>query len=303
MEYRELLPDASLRHVVRCYWFLTGDDVSGEPGEPALPDGSPELIINLADPFQTFGADAAPMVQPLTMLVGQITGPFVVGPTGRVRLVAVRFEPHGAAVLCPSMMAITNGWRDLGDCAALDVAALRRALAEAPTDSACAPILDALLQHVVTGASTPDRRVARAVLAIRAAHGVVVQDAIARDAGTTPRTLQRLFATQVGISPKLLARITRFQRVFRSWQQEPNTLARVAAECGYFDQSHLVRDFRDFAGAAPAWPSCGAERRRHGYFVGTVTNGVRATSRLRSPRWACATGRVLWRVPPGNRLA
>ncbi len=79
-----------------------------------------------------------------------------------------------------------------------------------------------------------------------------MQDAIARDAGTTPRTLQRLFATQVGISPKLLARITRFQRVFRSWQQEPNALARVAAACGYFDQSHLVRDFRDFAGAPPA---------------------------------------------------
>ncbi len=79
MQYRELQPDPSLRHVVRCYWFLTGDVVVGAPGksgEPALPDGSPELIINLADPFQAFGAGAAPVVQPLTMLVGQITRPW-----------------------------------------------------------------------------------------------------------------------------------------------------------------------------------------------------------------------------------
>ena len=252
MEYRELLPASSLRHLVRCYWFLTGDEIGSEPGEPALPDGSPELIINLADPFQAFGAGAAPAVQPLTMLVGQITGPLVVGPTGRVRLVAVRFEPHGAAVLCPNMAAITNHWMDVHGGALFEATALRRALLEALTDTASAAILDALLQHVVSVASAPDGRVAHAVLAIRTAHGVVVQDAIARDVGTTPRTLQRLFASQVGISPKLLARITRFQRVFRSWQQAPDTLARVAAECGYFDQSHLVRDFRDFAGAAPA---------------------------------------------------
>jgi len=47
-------------------------------------------------------------------------------------------------------------------------------------------------------------------------------------------------------------RIVRFQRVFAAWRADPRSLARVAVECGYFDQSHLVRDFRDFAGAPPA---------------------------------------------------
>lgn len=51
---------------------------------------------------------------------------------------------------------------------------------------------------------------------------------------------------------KLPARIRRFQRVFLAWRVDRRTLSRVAAECGYFDHPHLIRDFRDFAGSAPA---------------------------------------------------
>ena len=51
---------------------------------------------------------------------------------------------------------------------------------------------------------------------------------------------------------KLLARICRFQRVFLAWREDRRALSRVAAECGYFDHPHLIRDFRDFAGSAPA---------------------------------------------------
>ena len=74
---------------------------------------------------------------------------------------------------------------------------------------------------------------------------------LARDAATTPRQLQRLFARDVGVSPKLLARIRRVQRVFAAWRDESGRWTRVAAECGYFDQAHLSRDFREIAGGAP----------------------------------------------------
>lgn len=75
---------------------------------------------------------------------------------------------------------------------------------------------------------------------------------LAESLRTSPRTLQRLFARDVGISPKRLARIVRFQRVFAAWREDPDSLARVAAECGYFDHAHLVRDFRELAGLPPA---------------------------------------------------
>jgi transcriptional regulator GlxA family with amidase domain len=94
--------------------------------------------------------------------------------------------------------------------------------------------------------------VVAAVRGIRMTHGILLLDELAASRGLTMRTLQRRFAIDVGISPKQLARMIRFQRVFAVWRDDRPSLARVAAECGYFDESHLARDFRDLAGLSPA---------------------------------------------------
>ncbi|MFN0179657.1 MAG: DUF6597 domain-containing transcriptional factor [Gemmatimonadales bacterium] len=251
MDYREIPPAEPLRGLIRCYWFLTGrGGHRAGSADPALPDGSPELIFNLADPFHAFRGDEPPVAQPMTMLVGQITAPLVVGPTGRVDMVAVRFEPFGAAILCDHLATITDRWLGGED---LDPAlgSLRAALGSAaPSDRPA--LLDRHLTQLVRERRGPDARVVRAVRAIRDGDGAVTLHRLTRELGTTTRTLQRLFASEVGISPKLLARITRFQRVFSAWRRDPRSLAQVAVACGYYDQSHLVHDFRDFAGAAPA---------------------------------------------------
>ena len=96
MNYQELPPPPALDWFVRCFWTLSAP--AGErPSEPALPDGCPELILNLADPFRA--ASAKVVDQPLAMLVGQITRPLAVSPVGRVDLVAVRFRPFGEDVV------------------------------------------------------------------------------------------------------------------------------------------------------------------------------------------------------------
>jgi AraC-like DNA-binding protein len=86
---------------------------------------------------------------------------------------------------------------------------------------------------------------------VRASGGRTSVDELARAVGLSARQLERRFRARVGLGPKLLARITRFQHAFRLARRTPN-LAEVAARAGYFDQAHLVRDFRQFAGAAPS---------------------------------------------------
>ena len=253
MRYFEHPPSARLRRFVRCYWFLSGPDaVTEAAADPALPDGSPELIFNLADPFQAVRVGHPRRLQPTIMLVGQITGPFSVAPTGRIDIVGARLEPFGAAGLWEPMAQLTGGWADGDDIPHAQLAEARAALRLAPGAEDRASILDHHLGSVFAAAKPPDWRVESAVTAIRASHGAVALDQLATDLGTTPRSLQRLFAAQVGITPKMLARITRFQRVFSAWRRDSGSLAGVAAKCGYFDQSHLIRDFRDFAGEAPA---------------------------------------------------
>src|SRR5690606_24544978 len=83
--------------------------------------------------------------------------------------------------------------------------------------------------------------------------GTVRATALAREAGYSRKHLVELFNREVGLSPKALARIHRFRHALRQMQSSPSKpWAEIAALCGYYDQSHLIHDFRQFAGLSPA---------------------------------------------------
>ncbi len=75
---------------------------------------------------------------------------------------------------------------------------------------------------------------------------------LARDAGISRKHLAGLFRDQVGLAPKTLARIHRFQCALARVQAGCNPdWCELALHCGYYDQSHLIHDFRQFTGLAP----------------------------------------------------
>ena len=82
--------------------------------------------------------------------------------------------------------------------------------------------------------------------------GRVSVDQLATAAGISSRQLERRFLREIGIGPKLLGRILRFQQVFRAVERVDSAWASIAVECGYYDQAHLIRDFSQFAGQTPA---------------------------------------------------
>ena len=86
--------------------------------------------------------------------------------------------------------------------------------------------------------------------------GVTVAEA-ARDTGWSSRQLRNRFAAEIGLTPKAAARVIRFDRTRRRLQRQAaagqlGPLADVAAECGYYDQAHLAREFRELAGCPPS---------------------------------------------------
>jgi AraC-like DNA-binding protein len=84
-------------------------------------------------------------------------------------------------------------------------------------------------------------------------HGQAKTRDIASAVGLSQRHFIELFASEVGLTPKLFGRIRRFQRAVDQSQNGTRTdWAQLAIECGYFDQSHLIRDFVAFAGVSPA---------------------------------------------------
>jgi AraC-like DNA-binding protein len=236
MHYRDYQPRPESLPFLQCLWTLETD---GNAVQRIVPDGRPELIVNLGVPFEAF-RDGEWRRQPRAFLHGQLSGPLLIRPSGPAHILAARFQPHGAArVFTVPMDQIVN------DVLPQDIRA--RTIEELET---------ALLERLQF-------------------HDVVIEEAIRRLldgppdlAGLaaalelSPRQFERRFKRQVGIAPKLFCRIQRFQRVFREIESGGNWV-QAALACGYYDQSHLVRDMRQFSGETPSLLVKNDELARH----------------------------------------
>lgn len=132
---------------------------------------------------------------------------------------------------------------------------LRRRLDDAPAAA------DRL--RILTGALAPPKQpsgpVERALRFLTAANGIADVDWMARQAGMSPRQFRRRCLEDAGLGPKRLARVLRFRYANRlaAAARRPDWSS-VAASAGYFDQAHLIRDFREFTGRTPAAAAAGA---------------------------------------------
>jgi len=232
------------------FWRLSGASASEAPLEPVLPDGCVELIVHLGDPF-AIERDGRRELQPRALLAGPGTEPVRLAPTGRIDVVGVRLEACVAAALVDASMA------ELVDrIPALDevAASFARGLAEELDDSLerWNEVLERRLARVLRSTRVDRARSLEHVIArARASGGRIPIAELAREAGLSTRQLERSFRERVGLGPKLFSRLARFQRALALLRRPGSGLASIAARCGYFDQAHLVRDFRRFAGASP----------------------------------------------------
>ena len=279
MCYREIRPAARLRTLVESYWILEHDGSNATP-QRVVPDGHPELILNLGQPFE-FSRAGEWYAQPRFFLAGQIDGPLLLKPDGRAHIVGVCFQPHGAAALFGEPMHRMTGCFTPVDALSTDLARdLERALdsAEPVTSSHRAGAADqfgrnsparsrpelrcaseflkrveAALSRVLEGKrNSHDSMVPMAVRRMILEHGHMDLASLAREYGLGLRQFERRFSSAVGLSPKLFCRMRRFLGVFSVMAGQPLKWVEAALACGYFDQSHLIRDFKQFTGETPA---------------------------------------------------
>ena len=248
MDYEELAPPRELRGLVHRLWTLRGRAGAG-PFQRAMPDGRPELIFNFADPFECLDGRMA-RTQPLSLLVGPGRRAMAIRPTGAVDLVGIRFRPEAlTGWLRVRGAELADAAFTLGELPSPLEATLPEQLAEAGSTQGRLAILGA---HLARTPLDSDRRISAAVDLILA-DGQARPERIAGTVGMSRRQLGRLFQERIGIAPKSLGRLGRFQRALRALDGDPRrSLAAVATTAGYFDQAHMSRDFRLFAGTSPA---------------------------------------------------
>jgi AraC-like DNA-binding protein len=252
LEYHEFPAPPALTDVVRCVWLLSGPATAGGAPQPVVPDGCAEIVLNLADPFRRVRDSGGWEVQPRAMVVGQITGAVVIAPSGVVDLVGVRLQPWGAfSVLATPAAELCDVLVPLDALQAEMARDLPGALADERTPARRAA---SVFRYVATrtGRAQPTAR-ARAIVDAATAHqeSPTVR-ALATRLGLGERQVERELGRHVGLRPKMLLRIARFQRTLAlARADETLRLSAIAARSGYFDQSHLTHEFRRFAACTP----------------------------------------------------
>jgi AraC-like DNA-binding protein len=238
MAYWERAPDSRLAEHVERVSFST--DPAGVPSPPirVVPDGRVDLLISVS----CGGGGRADVF-------GLKTAPLWARSECAVANVAVSFRPGSAAALLRvSADSLTDRAVPLGELLGTDCAAR---LIEAKDLRARGVLLEAELLARLPSAAPENERLARAAVeTIERARGRVAISRLARDLGVGERRLERVFRAHVGVGPKSFARITRFRAAWRALESG-GAAVEVALARGYFDQAHLVRDFRAFAGDAP----------------------------------------------------
>lgn len=249
MNYRTYAPPPALRPFVRALWSLEGHDPAPAT-DRIFPDGCMELVVHLGTPFSAWDGDGCERVQPAAFVVGQMTEALRVRPSRRAAVVGVRFHPGGAFPFLRVPQHELFGRRPALDELGTALAGTVLRVHDDGIDAAVARITTELIQQA-SRVDTPDRRVTACASAIERTAGRVTVDALAQDVGVGARQLERLFRDAVGLAPKTLARLARFQASLRACEAGA-PLAAAGLAAGYADQAHFTREFRRVAGLTPS---------------------------------------------------
>ena len=252
MRYREFHPKSPVNRCVECFWTLESEtNTLPAQTERILPDGCIELILNFGESFSQHEAQRT-LVQPRHFLVGQMTGPILISPTGVVELVGIRFHPGGTVPFVRTPMhELTDQVTELSSISLHLERQLLSASSHLKTLNDRVAAIEAVLIDNLIRSNLNSQTLTLAAKIVEC-RGLVSVDQLAQDAGISARQLERRFLNEVGVGPKLLSRILRFQQVFRAVENCEVAWAPVAVECGYYDQAHLIRDFNQFAHQTPA---------------------------------------------------
>lgn len=261
--YAELPAPPPLDALVHCFWFLRGA-LLGAPAQPVLPDGRMEIVLHRAEPFAEVGADGVARGQAEVLLAGQLTAPISLMPQGAADVIGIRFRTEAArSILGFSALAVTGRVEPLAAFHGRLAGALRGVTAQRRqgamrgkearrqgSNEEMVEALSAVLRQFVR--DEPPPMVREAVRGLARPGGVPLRE-LAGNLGVTLRTLERRVTAETGLGPKPLQRVLRFRRVLRLLEQTPRgQWSGAAIRAGYYDQAHMIREFRSFAGMPPS---------------------------------------------------
>jgi AraC-like DNA-binding protein len=243
-------PAAALSDSVEYLWLLS--DSPAHAKERILPTGTLELVLNLHEDAIRIYDDAGACRRLSGAIVsGAYARPFVIDTAEHAWVMGVHFRPGGAAAFVGTAPGeLADSHTDLEMLWGSGAVQLRECLCHSRTHRERFELLErALLAHVIHARRA--RKTVEFALRRLAEPGASVREVVTR-VGLSHRQFASVFREQVGMTPKLFQRVQRFQRAVTLARQHPfYGWAGLACCSGYYDQTHLIRDFRAFAHCTP----------------------------------------------------
>jgi AraC-like DNA-binding protein len=247
-------PDPRLAHIVATMWF--GEGKTAYQRDRILPSGQSQLLINLGPP--QYRVEPGPPEKRVPFVdvwySGLHQGPIdTEAPNGNA-LLGVALSAHGTFPwLGEHMENLSDRIIALADALGDGALALRERLLNTPSLEARFECVERWLLARLKPRTIVHPAVRWAVDRLAATGGRIPIEELATQTGFTRKHLGTLFQQQVGLSPKALARIHRFRGALALLDGSAGQVpwAELAEQCGFYDQSHLINEFRRFTGFSP----------------------------------------------------
>lgn len=253
MEYQRILPPPHLRNHVRYFWTLESDAAEITPKTfKTFADGSPGLIYQQSDKGCFYQEEKK---LPPIFLYGQTTRYTNIFSPASFRTIGVYFYPHALqSVFGLNASGLTDTCLNLAELAKEQGAPLseQQLLDSGPFHHQMEVLTDYIFYQINKYAGQGDAFLPHALSRIIESKGNIPLKTLLDELGMTERSFERKFQQGVGTSPKLFARICRFQASLSQLRNNRfSKLSDIAFENEYADQSHFIRAFKEFTGFTP----------------------------------------------------
>jgi AraC-like DNA-binding protein len=257
MNYQEFKPTGILKDFIQCY-FICETEANVLSEDNVFASGVLEIMFNLGTTNKQFNLNGTLVTEPNIQLWGQVLKPMVIKSFGKHSMFGIRFFSHTAACFfAESIEEFNDAVFNLEDIIGNKINLLHERLLESDTLSQKIELTECFL---IERLLRFDKKKMRSKLNLTNAIMQELQkdnrtenmEAMALRYGISSRYLQKIFLHYSGLTPQLYRKISRFQKSLYLVADKNSSLTSIAHDCGYFDQSHFIKDFKKFTGTTPS---------------------------------------------------
>ncbi|WP_424962025.1 DUF6597 domain-containing transcriptional factor [Ekhidna sp.] len=250
MRFESHLPSDPLKNLVKEYWVYENNDAT--PAEQKIiPDGYSEIIIHYGDPYQ-INMNGDWETQSSILFSSQISKYFFLRNTGKSGMIGIKLHPSAFYTLFQlDISATIDKVHSLDNLLTINLSALREAQNHHSDPAEKIMLAEKWLKERLVEVK-PNEKIDNSIATIFEKKGMVDVDELAENVQLSTRQLERTFKKAIGLTPKFYCRIIRFNYIFEVMKNQKDSWIRTALQSGYFDQSHFIKNFKEFTGEEPS---------------------------------------------------